>query len=248
MVDSKQKLNILLLQIRDDQEVRVEEHESFANYGNLDINQIDILNVFDTPAFKVDVVKDYDAVFVGGASEANVLQPEKYPFIQDSINLIEYCAQQKIPTFASCFGFQLAVLAFGGTVLDKDRDYELGTVNITLTSSAGSDPVFEGIDNEFFAVSVHRQYSRNVPGCLEVLAYTDQCIHSFKHKEAPLWAFQFHPEVDRETLVKRLTIFSHKYTENKAHLKKVLDSAVETPESNYLVQNFVNNVLQKNKP
>ena len=149
---------------------------------------------------------------------------------------------------ASCFGFQLAVLAFGGTVLDKDRDYELGTVKITLTSSAGSDPVFEGIDNEFFAVSVHRQYSRNVPGCLEVLAYTDQCIHSFKHKEAPLWAFQFHPEVDRETLVKRLTIFSHKYTENKAHLKKVLDSAVETPESNYLVQNFVNNVLQKNKP
>ena len=157
MVDSKQKLNILLLQIRDDQEVRFEEHESFANYGNLDINQIDILNVFDTPAFKVDVVKDYDALFVGGASEANVLQPEIYPFIQDSINLIEYCAQQKIPTFASCFGFQLAVLAFGGTVLDKDRDYELGTVNITLTSSAGSDPVFEGIDNEFFAVSVHRQ-------------------------------------------------------------------------------------------
>jgi GMP synthase (glutamine-hydrolysing) len=248
VVDSRQKLNILLLQIRYDQEVRVEEHESFANYGNLDINQIDILNVFDTPAFKVDVVKDYDAVFVGGASEANVLQPEKYPFIQDSINLIKYCAQQKIPTFASCFGFQLAVLAFGGTVLDKDRDYELGTVKITLTSSAGSDPVFEGIDNEFFAVSVHRQYSSDVPDCLEVLAYTDQCIHSFKHKEAPLWAFQFHPEVDRETLVKRLTIFSNKYNENKDQLKKVLDSAVETPESNYLVQNFVNNVLQKNKP
>ena len=194
MVDSKQKLNILLLQIRDDQEVRFEEHESFANYGNLDINQIDILNVFDTPAFKVDVVKDYDALFVGGASEANVLQPEIYPFIQDSINLIEYCAQQKIPTFASCFGFQLAVLAFGGTVLDKDRDYELGTVNITLTSSAGSDPVFEGIDNEFFAVSVHRQYSSDVPSCLEVLAYTDQCIHSFKHKETPLWPFNFIPK------------------------------------------------------
>ena len=109
--------------------------------------------------------------------------------------------------------------------------------------------MFEGIDKEFFAVSVHRQYSSDVPICLEVLAYTDQCIHSFKHKEAPLWAFQFHPEVDRETLVKRLTIFSEKYTENKAHLKKVLDSAAETPESNYLVQNFVNNVLQqRNKP
>ena len=66
---------------------------------------------------------------------------------------------------------------------------------------------------------------------------------SFKYKNKPLWAFQFHPEVDRETLVKRLTIFSKHYTDNTEQLKEVLDSAVETPESNILLGNIVERVL-----
>ena len=90
---------------------------------------------------------------------------------------------------------------------------------------------------------MHRQYASTIPEPLEALAFTEQCIHSFKYKNKPLWAFQFHPEVDRNTLVKRLTIFSRHYTDNAEHLKEVLGSAVETPESNILLGNFVERVL-----
>ena len=242
-MEAKKNLNILLLQIRDNRNVRVEEHQSFANFSKIELHQIEILNVFDTPSFKPNQIDNYDALYVGGASEANVLEPEKYPFIKNCIELLRYAAEISKPTFASCFGFQLAVLAFGGIILNKDKDYEMGTVKISLTDKAKSDLVYQGIQDRFPAVSVHRQYASTIPEPLEILAYTGQCVHSFKYKNKPLWAFQFHPEVDRDTLVKRLTIFSQHYTDDREHLKKVLESAVETPESNILLGNFVDRVL-----
>ena len=242
-MDAKKNLKILLLQIRDNRNVRVEEHQSFANFSKIEPHQIEILNVFDTPSFKPNLIDNYDALYVGGASEANVLEPEKYPFVKNCIELLRYAAEISKPTFASCFGFQLAVLAFGGIILNKDKDYEMGTVKISLTDKAKSDLVYQGIEDRFPAVSVHRQYASTIPEPLETLAYTGQCVHSFKYKNKPLWAFQFHPEVDRETLVNRLTIFSRHYTDNTEHLKEVLDSAVETPESNILLGNFVERVL-----
>ena len=48
---TRDQLKILLLQIRDDQKVRKEEHESFAKYSELKLNQIDILNVFESQVF-----------------------------------------------------------------------------------------------------------------------------------------------------------------------------------------------------
>ena len=233
----------MLLQIRDNQNVRVEEHLSFANFSKLELHQIEVLNVFDTPSFKPNQIDNYDALYVGGASEANVLEPDKYPFVKNCIELLRYAAEISKPTFASCFGFQLAVLAFGGIILNKDKDYEMGTVKISLTDKAKSDLIYQGIQDRFPAVSVHRQYASTIPEPLETLAYTGQCVHSFKYKNKPLWAFQFHPEVDRETLVKRLTIFSRHYTDNVEHLNEVLNSAVETPESNILLGNFVERVL-----
>ncbi len=239
----RKDLRILLLQIRDNQNVRNEEHQSFANFSKLEQHQIEILNAFDTPSFKTSLLDSFDALYVGGASEANVLEPDKYPFVKNCIELLRYAAEISKPTFASCFGFQLAVLAFGGVILNKEKGYEMGTVQISLTDKAKSDLVYQGIEDRFPAVSVHRQYASTIPDPLEILAYTEQCIHSFKYKNKPLWAFQFHPEVDRETLVKRLTIFSRHYTDNSGHLKEVLDSAVETPESNILLGNFVERVL-----
>ena len=79
----RKDIKILLLQIRNDKKVRREELESFAKYSQLEINQFDVLNVFDTPHFKSDVLNGYDALYVGGASEANVLEPKKYEFVND---------------------------------------------------------------------------------------------------------------------------------------------------------------------
>ncbi len=53
MPKERQKLRLLLLQIRDDSRVREEERDSFSSYMEVGKSQIDVLNVFDTPSFAV---------------------------------------------------------------------------------------------------------------------------------------------------------------------------------------------------
>lgn len=238
-------LKILLLQIRDEPRVRQEEYDSFSSYSGLAKKQIDILNVFDTPSFATSVVDEYDSLFVGGASEASVLEPEKYPFVECGKKLMLYCIDKAIPTFASCFGFQLAVIALGGKLVKDKSGFEMGSVPIKLTKAAEKDPLFKDVSQNFMAISVHRERTIKAPPGCELLAYTDKCCHSFKVKNKPFWAFQFHPEVDKPTLIERLTIYKKQYTEDDAHLAEVLDAAVDTPEANNLVKTFVERVLLK---
>jgi len=240
---TRDQLKILLLQIRDGEQVRQEEHQSFAAYCGVALEQIDILNVFDTPEFPITAADEYDALLVGGASEANVLKPDQYPFVLNSQALIRNCANTGLPVFASCFGFQLAVLALGGEILHKDVGFEMGTIPISLTEAVMDDPLYHDTPDQFYAISVHRQYAESLPAECELLAYTEQCAHSFKLKGKPFWAFQFHPEVDRATLVERLTFYKAHYTDGDSQLDQVLASAVETPESNVLMRKFVDRVL-----
>lgn len=243
MAKDKTELKTLLLQIRDEPAVRREEHESFCNYSGLAHNQIDILNVFDRPRFGREVLAGYDALFVGGASEASVMEPEQYPFVEAAQALLLTCLERALPVFASCFGFQLAVLALGGEIVRDERDFEMGTLPIRLTAHAANDPIYCDVPDGFRAVAVHRERAPVPPPDCELLAYTEACCHSFRVRGKPFWAFQFHPEVDRARLVERLTIFKDQYTEGDAHLEQVLRTATETPEANALVRKFVERVL-----
>ena len=234
---------VLLLQIRDDPRVRQEELDSFVRFSGLAAEQVDVLNVFDTPHFSPTVIDQYDALLVGGASEASVLEPENYAFLDPSTDLLNHCLEKQIPVFASCFGFQLAVVALGGELVKDAADYEMGTISISLTAAAHDDPVFTGTPDGFRAVSVHKERATDLPAGCDLLAYTEACPHAFRVTGKPFWAFQFHPEVDRATLVERLTIFSASYTEGSDHLQEVLEAIQETPESNRLLSNFVDRVL-----
>ncbi len=240
---NKRELKILLMQIRQDHRVAQEEHESFATYAGLDKSQIEILNVFETPSFDETVLQGYDSLWVGGASEANVLHPELFPFIADSQRLLLYCCQQNIPVFASCFGFQLVVLALGGKIVDSEAEFEMGTIPITLTDLAKNDIILKDTDNNFLAVSVHKQKALELPAGCELLAQTETCLHIIKVKNKPFWAFQFHPELDKSKLIERLTIYKDSYTDGNEHLAEVFSAAQETPESNVLMKKFVDRVL-----
>lgn len=236
-------LKILLLQIREAEKVKQEEHESFARYCGLNKEQIKVLNVFEQPKFSLNSVKGFDALLVGGASDASVLEPKKYTFVPRSQELMNNCANSNMPVFASCFGFQLAVLAMGGTIIHDSINYEMGTIPIFTTDHAKSDRLLKGIGKSFYAVSVHKEKAKTAPDNSIELAYTSMCCHAFRLINKPFWAFQFHPEVDKTTLVERLTYYKSKYTDDDAHLDKVLATARETPQANVLCKKFIDNVL-----
>lgn len=242
-VMDRTRLRVLLLQIRDHARVRAEEHESFADYSGLSPSQIEIHNVFDHPSFAPSILNNYHALFIGGASEASVLEPERYAFVRSAIELLEAAMARDLPTFASCFGFQLAVVALGGELLRDERDFEMGTIPIRLTDTATRDPLYRDTPDGFLAVAVHRERALHAPRGTETLAFTERCCHSFRVPSKRFWAFQFHPEVDRARLVERLTIYKNQYTDGDGHLDQVLSAAQETPHSNHLLRKFVDRVL-----
>ena len=94
-------LRVLLMQIRAEPSVCQEEHESFALYSGLTKSQIEILNVFNTPTFGPEALDGYDALFIGGGSEASVLEPEKYPFLINAQMLLGHSIERSLPVFAS---------------------------------------------------------------------------------------------------------------------------------------------------
>ena len=237
-------MKLLLMQIRRAAQVRQEEYESFLRYCGLAPEELDILNVFDTPSFGPEVLQGYDALLVGGASEASVLEPETYTAVPYCVELLKHCITVDFPVFASCFGFQLAVLALGGTIIRDEKDFEMGSIPIKLRDAAAEDLLFQDVPDGFHAIAVHRERSVNCPPGAVELAYTEPCCHAFRVTDKRFWACQFHPEVDRATLIQRLSIYRESYTENDAHLDEVLSAARETPDSNALMAKFVDRVLR----
>ncbi len=234
----------LLVQIREEAAVCAEEYQCFLRHSGLSEESLDRLNIYQQDNFGKEILAGYDALIVGGASEANVLQPENYAFIDPAIKLMRYCAASGFPVFASCFGFQLAVLALGGKITNALGHRETGTIPIKLSAAAGSDPLFAAMPNPLAVVSVHQQSAIEVPaGCIK-LASTTECLHSFRVKNKPFWAFQFHPEVNLQTLTERLSHYQGKYTNNSAALAEILDNAVDTPAANTLPAKFVSYINQ----
>ena len=240
---NKSQLKLLLLQIRESPIVQKEELESFTRYCRLQPGQIDVHNVFDHPFFQPDIASGYDALLIGGASDANVLFPDKYPFVESAQALILQCIIDRLPVFASCFGYQLAVLALGGEIIHDDQQYEMGTIPIALTSEARMDPLMASTPDGFMAVSVHKQKAIQPPPGTTPLACTPICNHAFKVIDAPFWAFQFHPEVDRQIFIERLSFYKAHYTDGDDHLESVLATAQETPDSNALCHHFIQFLL-----
>jgi GMP synthase (glutamine-hydrolysing) len=238
------KLRILYLQIREDELTRAEELQEFVFYSGLAASQFITLNVFDTPYFDAKRASEYDAVFVGGSSDASVLQPILYPFVEDAKTLLAYCVQESIPVFASCFGFQLAVEALGGQVIEDPTRMEMGVYPMQLAPAAQSDLLFHDVPNGFLAISGHKERALTLPEQAICLASTERCpYHAFKVESKPFYGFQFHPELNPKDLATRIQRYQNRYLDNDDHLQQVLASLQETPDANQLIAKFIDRIL-----
>ncbi len=244
MAKQRSDLKILLLQIRSDAITRLEELDEFGRYGRLEPHQFSVLDVFATPDFSPTEIEGYDALFIGGSSDASVTQPALYPFVEPTKKLIVHCLDKSIPVFASCFGFQAAIEALGGQVIVDKPNMEMGTYPIWLTENAASDLLFHDVPNGFLAISGHKERAISMPKDAILLAYSDLCpFHAFKIVDKPFYGFQFHPEVDAKDLVARISRYHERYLDDRALLDRILDQAQDTPIANQLIEKFVDRIL-----
>jgi len=233
---TRSELNVLYLQVRSDSITCEEELKEFVRYSGLQKAQFKVLNVFATPDFAPSCVAGYDALFVGGSSDASSIEPEKYPFVRNTEKLLIYCLDNNIPVFASCYGFQAAVVALGGRVVLDKENMEMGTYKIHLTEEGKKDALLHDTPPSFWAVSGHKERAVELPKEAVLLAFSELCpYHCIKILDKPFYAFQFHPEVNRQDLVMRITRYKERYLNGDEALEKIVrDSTKSTTESNIL--------------
>ena len=108
-----------------------------------------------------------------------------------SIEMIKYCAQEKIPLFGVCLGHQAIAEAFGGKVSHAPELLH-GKTSQVIHNGHG---VLKEIPSPFTATRYHSLAIEIVPSDLEVVGETDsKIVMAVQHKSLPISGVQFHPE------------------------------------------------------
>jgi GMP synthase (glutamine-hydrolysing) len=127
-----------------------------------------------------------DGVVFSG-STAGVYEADDRPWIRDQERLVRELVDREVPTLGVCFGHQVANSALGGTVRHEGMTARLVEVELA------GDPLFAGV--EPVVAASHGDVVTDAGEDMAVIASTDY-YHAFgtRHRRAPLWTVQFHPE------------------------------------------------------
>ena len=110
-----------------------------------------------------------------------------------SMEMIRYCADQKIPLFGVCLGHQAIATVFGGVVSRAPELLHGKTSQIHHNQSG----VFSELPSPFTATRYHSLAveKESVPEVLEVTGKTEsEIVMGLRHKTLPIEGVQFHPE------------------------------------------------------
>ena len=242
------KLRILLIQIRQEPDALQAELEGFVNFSGLQADQFTSLDVFREPDFNPGILDRFDGFMIGGLSDdpsdSTEIPLSFLPWIHHLFDLMQYGISQRKPALLSCGGFMLASQMLGAPVVIDADQQEMGVYDIYLTEEARKDLLFQTCPASFKAVSGHLKTTDALPdGCLH-LAYSERCrIHGFKVKNAPFYAFQFHPEIHCAALRARVEPYRDKYFPDEAAYRHFLDLMADTTIANLIVEQFIFRVV-----
>ncbi|MCO4760508.1 MAG: hypothetical protein KC502_03345 [Myxococcales bacterium] len=190
----------LLLQARNQDDPML-EHEIACFRGAIGLGADDLVVVNATDRLPTrDELKGVSAVLMGGSGDYSVL--DRDPWIG---RLVEWVRRELVlpgkATFASCFGFQILVLAIGGRMIRDYANTEMGTYDLKLGESGRDDPLFSHLPALFSAQVGHHDRAAALPLGARLLASTPDCpVHAFRVGHLPIWATQFHPELGIDDL------------------------------------------------
>ncbi len=131
-----------------------------------------------------DQVAQFDVIVLSGGSQFPLLGNEDK--LAREIALVQSAT---VPIIGICFGHELIIHAFGGEIVHLGL-HQKGLVPVEVVQK---HPMFSG--RKVFSVYENHQYRvRELPPVLEPLAYVGDVVAVLKHKERPVYGFQFHPE------------------------------------------------------
>ncbi|MFC7009110.1 type 1 glutamine amidotransferase [Halalkalicoccus salilacus] len=163
---------------------------------------------------------DADGVVLAG-STAGVYESDEHPWMADQEEWIRELVRERVPTLGVCFGHQAINSALGGRVEHRGLRCAL------VEPEFADDPLFEGVGPGVAAV--HGDWVVEPGEGMESIAsLPDYSAFATRHREAPVWSVQFHPECTRRF---------YRVVEEK-HGWEPHDRSVEAFEATRLFENF----------
>ena len=234
-------LKLLLLQARNpDDPVRDEERQSFSEKSGLPVEQIIPHDLLTGPP-SMATVKRFDAVMVGGSGDYYVSK-RSLPEFDSQLESLATIAENGFPMFASCFGFHILVQALGGEIIHDPDSVEVGTYDISLTAEGRADPLFGKLPPVFAAQLGRKDRAASLPGGVLHLASSQRCpFQSFRIAGKPIWATQFHPELDLESNRLRFDRYLKGYAKHmsEAEREEARRRFKPSPDTDYLLSAFL---------
>lgn len=234
--------SVLLIQVRNpDDPMREHEVVCFATRAGIERHQVVAWDAVEAAPSLTDV-RRHDAVMIGGSGEYNVSQRNQ-PGLEALFELLREIAVVGHPTFASCYGFQCLVAAHGGEIIFDPERTEVGTYALELTEAGKEDPLFgTTLSPSFDAQQGHKDRAIELPEGFANLARSERSpVQALRIPGKPIWAAQFHPELDH---VGNRHRYEHYLAHYSAHMTdeeraRALDRFRPTPETDQLLRAFL---------
>jgi GMP synthase (glutamine-hydrolysing) len=200
----------LLLATRADDAAAEGEYRSFLRFGGLQPDQLHRVRVEQGPLAPIDLTR-YSGIFVGGSpynsSDPEEGKSEEQRRVERELGaLLDDVVAADFPFLGACYGVG-TLGRHQGAVIDRTFGEPVGAATVTLSPEGAGDPLLAGLPESFTAFVGHKEACTSLPEGAVVLASSAACpIQMFRIKEN-LYATQFHPELDVDALVERISIY-----------------------------------------
>ena len=186
----------LLLQARDHDDPMVEHKwQSFARAMGVSQDQIQTWSLLQGVPDAATLDR-HAAVLIGGSGAYSARGDETW--LKDAATLVrQELVERGRPTFAVCFGLQLMGRALGETVIHDPDNREVGTYEVHVTEQAQTCALFGALPQRFYAQQGHNDRILNTPaGTIKLAESALAAVQALVVERKPVWATQFHPELD----------------------------------------------------
>jgi len=194
----------------------------------------------DYKKLKVD---DYSSLVILGGAQG-VYEVDKYPYLQDEINLTKSFIKEEKSVIGLCLGAQIIAKSLGGKVL-QNQQKEIGWFDIKLNEVALNDDLMSMHPQTAKAYHFHGDYFKLPPECVSLAKSELTECQLFRYKNN-VYGFQFHAEVD-EDLIKVMCRTNADYMQVNGYDADEVINESKTQIVNYQLRcsSILNNWLDK---
>lgn len=201
----------LLITTRDDEDAATEEHAAYCHLTGLLPEELEWRRIERTPLGGVDL-NHYSGIILAG-SPFTVSEPESVKSAdekrveQELAVLLDEVVTRDFPFLGICYGIG-TIGSHQGARVDRTYGESSQAVRIHLTAAGAEDPLLRELPPEFDAFVGHKEAISEVPPHLTVLASSATCpVQAFRVGHN-VYATQFHPELDRQTMASRVRTYA----------------------------------------